>query len=103
MSAQWADRLPADPVPWLMASDEPWARYRTLVDLLDRQEDDPEVQDARSAMLAHPQVQALLDTAASWPGYALKRHNDAKHPLYALSTLADFGLRHSIIAIRSRW
>jgi hypothetical protein len=27
------------------------------------------------------------------PGYPLRRHNDAAHPLYALSTLADFGLQ----------
>ena len=78
---------------WLLESDEPWTRYRTLVDLLDRPEDDPEVQAARAEMLAHPQVQALIAEAATWPGYALKRHNDAKHPIYKFSTLADFGLR----------
>jgi hypothetical protein len=38
-------------------------------------------------------VQALIAEAATWPGYALKRHNDAKHPLYKFSTLADFGVR----------
>ena len=85
----------ADTVQWLMASDEPWTRYRTLVDLLDRPEEDTEVQAARQEMLAHPLVQALIDDAATWPGFALKRHNDAKHPIYALSTLADFGLRAS--------
>jgi hypothetical protein len=35
----------------------------------------------------------LAEKAAEWPGYPLTRHNDAKHPLYALATLADFGLR----------
>ena len=78
---------------WFLESNEPWTRYRTLVDLLDRSEDDPDVQAARAEMLAHPQVKALIAQAAAWPGYALKRHNDAKHPIYALSTLADFGLR----------
>ncbi|NIO72730.1 MAG: hypothetical protein GTN71_27850 [Anaerolineae bacterium] len=78
---------------WLLESDEPWTRYRTLLDLLDRPEDDPEVQAARAEMLAHPQVQALIAEAATWPGYALKRHNDASHPIYKFSTLADFGLR----------
>jgi hypothetical protein len=80
-------------IQWLLESGEPWTRYRTLVDLLGRPEDDTEVQVARAEMLAHPQVQALIKQAAAWPGYALKRHNDAKHPLYALSTLADFGMR----------
>jgi hypothetical protein len=78
---------------WLLESDEPWTHYRTLLDLLDRAEDDPEVQAARAEMLAHPQVQALITEAAIWPGYPLKRHNDASHPIYKFSTLADFGLR----------
>ncbi len=78
---------------WLLASDEPWTRYRTLIDLLDRSEADPEVLAAKAEMLAHPQIKALLQQVAAWPGYALQRHNDAHHPLYALSTLADFGLK----------
>lgn len=77
---------------WLLDSDEPWTRYRTMVDLLNYSEDHPEVVKAREEMVAHPQVQALTETINSWPGYPLKRHNDAKHPLYAFSTLADFGL-----------
>ncbi len=82
-----------DTVRWLLESDEPWTRYRTLVDLLDRPEDDPEVQGAHQAMLEHPAVQALIAEAATWPGYPLKRHNDAKHAIYKFSTLADFGVR----------
>ena len=84
-----------DAVQWLLESDEPWTRYRTLLDLLDRPEDDPEVQAARAEMLAHPQVQEMIAEAATWPGYALKRHNDAKHAIYKFSTLADFGVRAS--------
>ncbi len=80
-------------VQWLLKFDEPWTRYRTLLDLLDRPEDDPEVQAARAEMLAHPRVQALIAEAAAWPGYALKRHNDAGHPIYKFSLLADFGVR----------
>jgi hypothetical protein len=82
-----------DLTSWLLESDEPWTRYRTLVDLLDRPADDPDVQAARAEMLAHPRVQALVAGVAAWPGYALKRHNDANHPIYKFSTLADFGLR----------
>jgi hypothetical protein len=78
---------------WLLQSDEPWTRYRTLADLLDRSEDDPEAQAARAEMLAHPQVQELVAEATAWPGYPLKRHNDARHPIYKWSTLADFGVR----------
>ena len=82
-----------DVIQWLLESDEPWTRYRTLTELLDQPEDDAQVQAARAEMVAHPQVRSLIAKAATWPGYALKRHSDAKHPIYALSTLADLGLR----------
>ncbi len=80
-------------ISWLLSEGAPWVRYRTLVDLLDRSQDDPEVIATRQAMLEHPAVQALIAEAATWPGYPLKRHNDAKHPLHKLAVLADFGLR----------
>jgi hypothetical protein len=82
-------------IQWLLGSGEPWTRYRTLVDLLSRPEDDPDAQSARAEMLAHPRVQAMIAEAAAWPGYPLQRHNDAAHPIYKLSTLADFGVRAS--------
>jgi hypothetical protein len=79
-------------VEWLLESQEPWTRYRTLVDLLDRPEDDPLVLKARAEMLAHPQVRELVACLSTWGDRPLKRHNDASHPIYKLSTLADFGL-----------
>ncbi len=83
-----------DPVHrWLLESDEPWTRYRALVDLLDRPLDDADVQATRAEMLAHPQVKILIEEAATWGERALKRHNDASHTIYKFSTLADFGLR----------
>jgi len=80
-------------IQWLLESGEPWTRYRTMVDLLGRPDHDPQVQSAHAEMLAHPQVQGLIARAESWPGYPLQRHNDAKHPLYHLGTLIDFGVR----------
>jgi hypothetical protein len=81
------------PIEWLVQCDEPWTRYRTLVDLLDRSEEDGEVHKARQDMLSHPQVADLLASAAQSPARVLKRHNDASLPIYALSTLADFGVK----------
>jgi hypothetical protein len=82
-----------DLTQWLLESDEPWTRYRTLVDLLDRPEDEAEVQTARAEMLTHPQVQAMMAETATWGERPLKRHNDAGYPIYKFSTLADFGVR----------
>lgn len=80
-------------VPWLLESDEPWTRYRALLDLLGLPMDHPLVQTARCEMLAHPMVQRLIAEVVGWPSRAIKRHNDASHPIHKLSTLADFGLR----------
>jgi hypothetical protein len=88
-------------IEWLLNSPEPWTRYRTLTDLLSCPETDREPAlskvegpaAARVEMLAHPQVCALMERAATWGAAPLKRHNDASHPIYALSALADFGLR----------
>ena len=78
---------------WLLASDEPWTRYRTQIDLLGRLESDPEVCSARQEMIQHPQVNGLLSAAATWGDDPFKRHNEADYAIYKLSTLADFGLR----------
>jgi hypothetical protein len=78
---------------WLLGSDEPWTRYRTSLDLLDRPGDDPEVVAARAEMLAHPQVRELVAGTTTWGDRPFKRHNDASYPIYRFSTLADFGLR----------
>ncbi len=87
--------MTSDLIQWLLESDKPWTRYRTLVDLLDRPQDDAQVQSARAETLAHPQVQDLIAQVSAWPGYALQRHTDAKHPLQKLGVLADFGARAS--------
>lgn len=82
-----------DVLDWLMECDEPWTCYRTRCDLLHLPVDDESVQTARAGMLAHPQLQNLIEVAMEWGASPLKRHNDASHPLYAISTLADFGIR----------
>ncbi len=88
-------------IQWLLDSQEPWTRYRTLVDILGCPEEDKDVRSARAAMLAHPQVLQLMAEAATWPGRPLTRHNDAAHPIYKISTLADFGVRISDPGVRA--
>jgi hypothetical protein len=88
----WKQHLNGDPIPWLLEKEEPWVRYRTLVDLLDRDEKDPQVTLAREETVAHPKVKELIEQVSEWPGYALTRHNDANHQLHKLTVLADFGL-----------
>jgi len=87
------NRIPMNPlIQWLIDFPEPWTHYRVLVDLLERSPSEPEVAAVRGAMVQHPLVQGLVADAGTWEERPLKRHNDASHPIYALSTLADFGI-----------
>ena len=88
-------------IQWFLESDELWTRYRTLVDLLDRPEEDADVRAARKAMLAHPQVKTLIAEVAACGEHPITRHNDAGHALHKLSTLADFGITASDRGIKS--
>lgn len=81
------------PIDWLLSA-LPWGEYRTRRDLLGLPESNPSVSAARQAMLAHPQVQGLLNELAEWPRPLLSSHKSAGHPLHKLSFLADLGLRH---------
>ena len=80
---------------WLLNSEEPWTRYHALVDLLGVSPSDPEVEETRRAMLQHASVRDLISRAGTWGTMPIKRHNDASHALYAISTLADFGLHRN--------
>ena len=69
----WRRRLNDDPLPWLLELDpeNPGVRYFALRDLLDCSEEDPEVEAARSAIMATGPVPAILD--AQYPeGYWVK-------------------------------
>jgi len=77
---------------WLLNEPEPWTQYRTRVDLLEMNESEPEVQNARQAMIDHPLVRSVAADAAAWGHDPVTRHNDAGHALHKLSLLADFGL-----------
>jgi hypothetical protein len=52
-----------------------------------------EVTKDREAMVNHPKIKELVKKSLTWPGYPLKRHNDANHPLHTLSVLADYGIK----------
>ncbi len=91
----------AEMVTWLCQSDEPWTRYRALTDLGCRATDEAHAARARHTLIADARVRALIARASNWPGYALKRHNDAAHPIYAVATLADFGLDRNVPGINA--
>lgn len=84
--------LPADAVPWLLGSDEPFAIWATLTGVLGKSAEDPEVMSVRAAVVSHPDVQALIGELPA----ALGEHAEGHHsPLFLpnrLNLLADMGL-----------
>jgi hypothetical protein len=80
------------PTEWLLEG-PPWVQYRTRLDLLTQQENDPQVVAVRQNMITHAWVQRLLKELAEWPGSAVKRHNEAGHLLHKLAFVADLGLQ----------
>jgi len=79
-------------VNWLLEG-PPWVQYRTRIDLLRQDENEPEVIAAKRAMLTSPAIKALISELAEWPGSPLKRHNDASHLLHKLVFISDLGIR----------
>jgi hypothetical protein len=56
----WQNHLHGDPLPWLLERENPSVRYWTLLDILDRPNSDPDVQEARAAIAQQPSVQELF-------------------------------------------
>ena len=93
MSTGGGSASTGETIRWLRDSEEPWTRYRTMVDLLGMPEEASDVRAARVEMLDHPKLREILAQFARWGELPLKRHNDAGHPLTTLSVLADFGVK----------
>jgi len=85
--------LPADPVPWLLESDEPAARWIALTQLLDRPTDEPEVAAEHASVLADPLTADLLGRLAPWDTeIPLSGHDKLEFAPNLLSMLADMGV-----------
>jgi len=92
--AVWKDRLKEDRTEWLLEPNDPSVRYWTLKDLLDLEEDHPDVVAARDAIMGSPIVTAILD-AMNQEGY-WENPDDMYLPKYTASThqlliLAELG------------
>ena len=74
---------------YLQTANEPWIRYCLLEDT---NENSAMRKDLKQEILDHPPVQLLIENCLQWPEPALKRHNDAKHPLHQMQLLLDLGL-----------
>jgi len=65
----WMARLKADPTDWLLEGDDPSVRYLALRDLLGREEDDPEVSQAKRRIMeigAVPKILSKQEPGGHW-------------------------------------
>ncbi|MBN1186798.1 MAG: hypothetical protein JXB49_31255 [Bacteroidales bacterium] len=87
----WQDKLNNDPTKWLLDSN-PWTRYKTITELLDRSENACAAVQTKKEMLEDPYIQQLIKETSNWCPSAIGRHNDAQLSHYKLRMLADFGI-----------
>ncbi len=91
----WKYKLKADPTEWLLETENSPVRYGTLVDILNRPPDDPEVRAAQAAIPTYPPVAELL-AAQKRDGYWVKQDyylpRTSRGTFWVLSVLGDLGL-----------
>jgi hypothetical protein len=90
----WQQQLNGDPLPWLLETESPGARYLALRDLLDAPPDDPQLRQARRVAHRHGPIAAILaemDPAGFWvepgPGYNPKYRST----VWSVIALAQLG------------
>lgn len=67
----WQRKLRDDPIPWLLEPENPPVRFFALRDLLNRPADNPELAEARAAIMHYRPIKASLE--AQYPeGYWVK-------------------------------
>lgn len=82
-----------DVVAWLLASDEPYAVWVTLTRVLDGDPGSPDALAARRAVVADPEVRALVEGLPAWGGLEdVSGHHSPSYLPNRLNLLADMGV-----------
>jgi hypothetical protein len=90
----FTELIGADPLPWLLESDEPYAVWATLTGVLGRSHDDPAVRTAHERVVADEAVRRLVEELPPWDMEAedgAGHHSPAFLP-NRLNLLADMGV-----------
>jgi hypothetical protein len=81
-----------DILEYLMKAEEPWVRYRTLVDLMGKDPHSLLALEAKRQMLSHPLIHGLISELQDWPGIVLNSHKSAGQFFHKLEFLAELGV-----------
>ncbi|PKQ16570.1 MAG: hypothetical protein CVT67_04015 [Actinobacteria bacterium HGW-Actinobacteria-7] len=84
--------LGADPLPWILSSDEPFARWTALTAIRHRASDDSEVASAHAQVIADERVQSLLGALPRWGEDDFPGHHSPLFLPNRLNLLADMGV-----------
>jgi hypothetical protein len=86
--------MSADPLPWLLASPEPAARWVALTGLLDLPPDDVDVRRAHRDVVAAPSTASLVERLPDWTrDQRLSSHASPAFAPHLLGLLADMGVQ----------
>lgn len=103
--SNWKSVLNNDPIEWLLEPDpeNPGVRYFTLLDLLDKDHDDPEVREAQTAVMNTGPVPVILEAqdpegfwVQPWGGYSPKYQGTT----WQILILAELGVDPSDERVR---
>jgi hypothetical protein len=93
MLAAMATLVPSSTLDWLLATDEPAARWIALTRVLGRPAGDPDVEAAHRAVLADPGTRELMDRLGDWDNPPpVGGHNSPAYAPNLLGLLADMGV-----------
>jgi len=102
--SSWQEYLKKSPVRWLLESKNPSVRLLTLRDLLDRDEDDSEIKEARVALSTSDIVTRIFlkqKLEGHWENSATPYHPKYKATYWQLMTLGQLGIDRSDARVQS--
>jgi hypothetical protein len=91
----WKSTLNADPIPWLLEDNNPSVRYFTLIDILEKAENDPEVKKAREEIMKKgvvPKILAKQEEGGHWEDSQKFYTAKYKGTVWQIIILAELGV-----------
>lgn len=85
--------LGGDPLPWILDSGEPWARWAALTAILGQPEDSPDATAARAASVRSDAVRELMARLPDWGDAGTADHHSPYFLPNHLGLLANLGVR----------